>query len=493
MSEKNLNYMWCIGFFVFGPLIMTEGYSNITITKFTTYGLIIIVCFFWILLLRYFDYVEYVEYGKKTFQYKNILLVVGLYFITNVLSCITSGKIAIDFIATDDKHMGLFYVILTIMLFMSILFLNIMNADKLIRIASFGTILLILFALLQFLGFDFGRMLGRLEIEEQGNFLSTMGNTAVFGKYCCAICPVLIYLLWDSKALFDKCLCAVLSALYFISIVISNIDAAFLGGGIAISALLLMALKQKKSVNFLYFIEYGIIGLFLFDILYKVLPKVRHLSRLGQNIVSNMWIELAIGILIAVIISLIYFNKWHCSDRVIHVIFVGIILCLIVFAGLCIVLFLYFSIVNRKSNIGVLERYFRFNDDWGTQRGIVWKWCADIYSNLPIQNKLFGAGHGSVPRLLMENYGNNMLNDLGFYFDNAHNVYLHQLISIGGVGIISYICMIIVSVISGFKNEEKSIFSIGIIIIAVMDIVCIYEPITNVYLWILMALAMRKE
>ena len=57
MSEKNLKYFLCIGFFVVAPLVMTDGYSNITVTKFTVIGILTISCFFWMLLLRYFDIV----------------------------------------------------------------------------------------------------------------------------------------------------------------------------------------------------------------------------------------------------------------------------------------------------------------------------------------------------------------------------------------------------------------------------------------------------
>lgn len=490
MSEKNLNYIWGIGFFIVGPLIMTQGYSNITVTKFTTYGLITIICFFWILLLRYFDYAAA---GGKTLEYKRALSILGGYFIANIISCIISGNMVADIISAEDKHMGLFYAMLTIMLFLTVLFTKIFDADKIIRIAAAGTIILILFAMLQFMGLDFGSLLGRLASEERGNFLSTMGNTAVFGKYCCVVCPVMIYMLWSSDKAFDKCLCRLLCTLYFIAVVISNIDAAFLGWGIGIAALALMALRQKKIKNFLEMLECGIIGLFLFSILYKVISGARHLSEFGQHVVAAVWYELAIGILIAVIMFGLHSANWNLNNKISKVIFYIIVICLVITAGLVIVLFVYFSIVNRECELGKFERYLRFSDDWGTQRGIVWKWCANIYSELPLSSKLFGAGHGSVPRLLMENYKNDMLNSLGFYFDNAHNVYLHQLISIGAVGVVSYIAIIIVSIVNGFKCEETAIFSVGIIIFCVMDMVCIYEPITNPYLWILMALAMRKE
>ena len=84
-----------------------------------------------------------------------------------------------------------------------------------------------------------------------------------------------------------------------------------------------------------------------------------------------------------------------------------------------------------------------------------------------------------------------MSKDLGFVFDNAHNVYLHQLVSTGIAGVVSYLAILIAAIVSGFRNKDRMIFTVGIIICMIMDIVCICEPITNPYLWILMAFACR--
>lgn len=96
-----------------------------------------------------------------------------------------------------------------------------------------------------------------------------------------------------------------------------------------------------------------------------------------------------------------------------------------------------------------------------------------------------------MPILLLENYKTQMTNDLGFVFDNAHNVYLHQLVSTGIVGVLSYLAVLLSTVASSFRNKDRMIFAVAIIICMIMDMVCIYEPITNPYLWVLMAFACR--
>ncbi len=500
MSEKNLKYFLCIGFFVVAPLVMTDGYSNITVTKFTVIGILTISCFFWMLLLRYFDIVaqgcKITSSIKQKYHMGFVEFSLSIYLLANLITCIVSGNIAYDIVAVSDKRMGLFYVLLTLMLYSAVRFIKWNEQAELIsfiRIAAIGTCLTIIFAFIQFLGIDIANLISNLAGEEKGNFLSTLGNTAVFGKYCCLVCPVLIYGLGDnisrnrsgkSKTLLaDKVLFAVLCALYFVSIVVSNIDAAFLGFGIAIVSLFLLSLHQKKLQVFFDFLICGTMGILSFAIIYQVAPFARHLSRFGKAIVDGIFLEL-VFLVILILIKLWIGKKYHLSDDARKRLFVAGGIAVVSVIALAVSSFIYFSLINRTCNIGFAERYLRFNDSWGTERGIVWKWCMNLFSNLPVMNQMFGAGHGMVPQLLMEKYRTQMFNELKYVFDNAHNVYLHQLISIGVVGTVSYLAVIVSSIVKGLKNKKTAILSIGIIICAVMDVVCIYEPITNPYLWI---------
>lgn len=490
MSEKKLNYFWCIGMFIILPLVMTKGYSNITITKFIVYGMFTIICFYWMVLYRLFDYVSTDNKANKISIVEKLIIV---YFVMNCITCVVSGDIMGDIIAVYDKHMGLFYILLTVMTFLTVRYMKVNDLSNLFRTVAIGTCIIIAIAFLQFIGADFGNLLGRLAIEERGNFLSTLGNTAVFGKYCCIVCPVLIFMLWKSNDRKDKFICKILSALYFISILISNIDAAYLGFSVAIVSLFLLSLKYKYLKNYICTLESGFIGFIVFGIMYKLLPNVRHLSQLGVFVVSNILGEVIIAVVVVFIIMVSDKKNYHISDRL-RAIFLKCMAGIVIAAIIVILfLFIYCSFINRTIYIGGFERYFRFNDDWGTQRGIVWRWCADIYTNLPVHKKLFGAGHGSVPILLLENYKTQMSKNLGFVFDNAHNVYLHQLVSTGIVGVLSYLAVLISTVVSGFRNKDRMIFAVAIIICMIMDMVCIYEPITNPYLWVLVAFVCRTD
>ena len=89
MSEKKLNYFWCIGVFVLLPLAMTKGYSNITITKFIVYGIVTIICFYWMVLHRFFDYAST---GNKDIKISIIEKLIIVYFVMNCITCVVSGN-----------------------------------------------------------------------------------------------------------------------------------------------------------------------------------------------------------------------------------------------------------------------------------------------------------------------------------------------------------------------------------------------------------------
>jgi hypothetical protein len=46
--------------------------------------------------------------------------------------------------------------------------------------------------------------------------------------------------------------------------------------------------------------------------------------------------------------------------------------------------------------LGRLERYLRFSESWGTDRGKIWAFVLRVYEQLPPIQKLFGASSGGL-------------------------------------------------------------------------------------------------
>ena len=91
-----------------------------------------------------------------------------------------------------------------------------------------------------------------------------------------------------------------------------------------------------------------------------------------------------------------------------------------------------------------------FNDAWGTNRGYAWIRSMEVFKEFfTTKDKIFGYGPETF-RVLMENY---YLGELGnVIFDNAHNEYLHYLITIGLFGMLSYMAWLGTSIFWMARN-----------------------------------------
>ncbi|WP_443598061.1 hypothetical protein [Agathobacter sp.] len=63
-----------------------------------------------------------------------------------------------------------------------------------------------------------------------------------------------------------------------------------------------------------------------------------------------------------------------------------------------------------------------------------------------------------VPQLLKDAYWNDMKTQMGYYFNNAHNFFLHQLLTIGIVGVVSYIALLIALIVKAIRKPDIADF-----------------------------------
>ena len=500
MWDKRLTSFWAIGIFAVLPLAMTtKGYSNITVTKVTVFGIIAITAFFWMVLLRYFDSIEcgnapWIHPGKaKCFDIIDILLII--FFIANVITCISSGRVLNDLSAAGDKHMGMAYVILLFMLYLSIKYTKIADYRYICIVMTIGTVLAIMAAILQFMGVDFFNFLGRLSKLEVANFLSTMGNTAVFGKYICIVCPAVIYYLGAYKDKLSVVCFYLLSLLFPCGVIVSNTDAGIIGLGIAVILSFILALYYERMLTFVRSLIAGLAGVLIFGIVYHSVPTARHVAGFVRYFVGAKVMFLAAILLAIFIVIMLFYKKlnWSVSRKTGKRIGFAVFVVCVVFICAIVGAFVYFSFINTAVPLGRLETYLRFGEKWGTGRGTIWRWCMNMFSDYSFKDKLFGAGHGMVPQLLKDAYWNDMKTQMGYYFDNAHNFFLHQLLTIGIVGVVSYIALLIALIVKAIRNAHTAGFAMAIIIYLIVGMVCICEPISEPYIWVFYALISKGE
>ena len=113
---------------------------------------------------------------------------------------------------------------------------------------------------------------------------------------------------------------------------------------------------------------------------------------------------------------------------------------------------------NVSHHLSFLEsysNYFRFDDNWGTGRGFIWKMGLDYFVHkMPFNQVLLGYGPDGYYMLTNDHYKVAISQSHFQAIDNIHNEYLNLLLTIGILGLIAYICFIIFFLKTLFTKKE---------------------------------------
>lgn len=352
--------------------------------------------------------------------------------------------------------------------------------------ASLVTVL----GIVNFFGYDplqFSVLLSNFDIQR---YLSTIGNITFFAHLICLSLPLSCVLFIHATHKNSKIIygCFILSG--FAGLFISNLDGAYLGM-IAFFAFLLFDCLSSyhKMIKFIYITMLGLFTGKLLFILSLFLPDLgRGFATISYWIVSSNITTVALCLL-----TFIYIVAIRREDRFLKLPYARIaksyLITLLVIIVIILSVFFYFSVIDTTSDIGVAQNYLRYNDDWGTGRGITWNRLIPLYQNdFSFLGKLFGNGLDSVRSLMVNNY---TAGDIAAY-DNAHNEYIQYLVTSGIVGLISYLILFISIQVRLYKHGKQDPLMIGILgcLIAhgMQAITGLNQPITTPLLFILIAM-----
>ena len=144
---------------------------------------------------------------------------------------------------------------------------------------------------------------------------------------------------------------------------------------------------------------------------------------------------------------------------------------------------------GHADKYGALSSYVVFNDEWGTQRGYVWKRAMEIYTKkLNLLQKIFGYGPDTFALIMQYYYPGEMQNGRMVIFDSAHTEYLHYLVTTGFVGMASYLVFMVSSIVAMAKKIKEQP-----IVAAVMLAVTAYaiQAVVNINLPIAMPIILQ--
>ncbi len=327
------------------------------------------------------------------------------------------------------------------------------------------------------------------------DFGTTIGNKNTIASYMCIFLPFSVMMFVVQKSRPIIILSAVSIAFAYCGLLVAGSNSGYLGFFAMLFFMLLVCVRKYKLLNKL-MLALSIMfasGLLLRLFSFIMKDNSKGFEQIGKMLVYSEAVYVILGVLVVVNATLFIIpekaqDKWPKNTlTAIVLIFGGIVLCV------CGYLFYHYTFVDKTSDIGALSQIFRFNDRWGTHRGYMWINGIKDFLQFDFLHVLFGSGCDTFYHVFEPHFA-----ELSTRFGNSstdciHSEYLNYLITQGVLGLLSYLTVIISTVIRALKtsrtNSLSLVFVFPVIAYCAQAVVNIYQPITTPFLIIFIALS----
>lgn len=147
------------------------------------------------------------------------------------------------------------------------------------------------------------------------------------------------------------------------------------------------------------------------------------------------------------------------------------------------------NVQGNAEQYGALGGYLLFNDDWGTQRGYIWRNAIESFREFPLIKKMLGFGPDTFGIVLLDKTKGNIY---GQIYDNAHNEYLHYLITVGIIGLAAYLTFLLSFVIRIIRKAGENKYMVAaffaVICYCTQAFVNLNLPIATPIMWMFLML-----
>lgn len=464
------------------PLFFTDYYYNILDTKYYFYCTCVIV-----LILSTLIYIlSKIFNGKVDGNFSKIIFrkfTIPEYFmiaflIFNIISTIQSEYLYESFWGNEGRYSGLFLWILYSMAF---LIISRFFKPQRWQLDFFliAAMLACLFSITDFFQMDLLGFKVNMNPIQKSNFTSTIGNINTFSAYAVMVTAVSVTLFtkengWKRSVFYY--ICVIIS---FFAIILSNSDSAYLGLLILFGFLPLFTFKDWLGIKrYILVLTTFFTTTQIIDTICQYMgDKVLRINSLYSVIINfNKLPQIVIGcwLLTIFIFILNFYNKKRIADGWILKTWLGII---IVAAVLISIVLIDVNVLGNASRYGSLGQYLHFDVHWGTNRGYIWKLAIDNYKEFPLMHKIFGFGPDTFGIITVTQNYNEMVYFDGQVYDSVHNEFLQYFITVGPLGLIAYLGLMISSGFIMIKRGEGQ----PLIIAAFMAVACyLAQAIVNI-------------
>ena len=418
----------------------------------------------------------------------------ALFFISAIVSCVLSPYRLEALSGNSGRYMGLLTLLFAWVAFFFIARFG-RFTPTVATVFGISIIGMNVVALLQYRGYDpFGLYVGTQPFVRT-NFMSLVGNKDVYYSYLALSAPFAMYMAYDAATLKEKIFWHAVELSCFAGSFACNSDGVFLA--LLAAFLLLFFVKAKDKAGLLCFVLS--VMMFFGGALLAALIKP-DLSQFGiiENIVTRLFLKPVICFGALAFVAVIYVLLWKL--RLSPVFFKALRIAVACLAGICFVgvlgAFIWFTFFDTTKDIGELSDLLRFDSlSWGNKRAYIWSRLYGIFKELPLIRMLFGSGEETIVLLMENRYGDEMVRLTNMVFDNAHNEFLHYLLTIGIVGLIAYLLFCVSAIRSAWRRSGRLCKAAALCCICYLAQSCvnISQSITTPLFFVFLALTQANE
>lgn len=506
--------------FVF-PLYLHDAYFDVLNSKYQCYyltvlvvlGLVVIAAIIMLLIdLKEFSGEHtkrilgslFFKDGKKTFNVTDIAMI--LFWLLCAVSTLLSEYQYEAFWGNEGRYSGLFLISLYVLMYFMISRLWI-PANWAFHLFLISGILMCLLGITDFFQMDIFRFHENMDPAQANVFVSTIGNINTYTA-CLAVFSGFSSMMFAvekrKKLMIWYYICMVVS---FIGLITGCSDNSYITLGI-LFGLSPFILFQYRETTGRYLVMLASLCTVLegvtivtqkyYDIVSKgeITEIIRKIS-FFPAIVIGMWLAAVLYHVFVVKNSVENTKDNYCGADETNK-RLKLTIWTVICAAACIGVIIILWIANNGSvpaeEFGQFRKYLVFDNHWGSDRGYVWKKSIEIFRDFSIREKLLGYGPDTFGILTVTRYAKEMYQVALAVFDNAHNEYLHYLLTIGILGTGTYLIVLVSACVRFIKYRRKSLFLCGaafaVICYAFQAVVNLNLPICTPMMWTMMSMGM---
>lgn len=316
-----------------------------------------------------------------------------------------------------------------------------------------SSVIVNIWAVLNYAGIDVFNLYSDVPKAMKYSFISVLGNIDIYGMYVTLMLAISMFAFVYAEETAEKVFYSVVSLLGMMGVLASDSDMAIAGMFFSFAILIYFAVSERTR-----FIRYMILAVILFiagrimGLIYIFNPgNTRIIRSVGSIIIyKNAFIIFPLACFAAIAAACVLDNRYSLfsNKKIMDNIKKIYALCGVsIIIIVCLV-----SVISTAAGKGI----FIISDEWGSGRGYIWKNTLNGYGNLPFVNKIFGAGEAATAWVLSDysDIASNILNRSRV--DNAHNIWLNTLVTLGIAGLAVYVLIIGLSIHNMIKYIKKA-------------------------------------